>query len=243
MINRFKKVSNGLYRGSCPSMEDVFNLKDKYHIKKIISLDKECGNKIRKICKKLNIEQKIIPIDGSKKSLLNLLNYNLYKLLIENGPTFVHCKYGKDRTGLICALFSCQYLNKTSKQALEEAKKLDFGTGLQPEIRKLYENLIKNCNKDNNSLNDSINYYSDSNNSYLDEADSKSFAPFLDQPVDFIYNDIYNQSPTRENYTLSESIKEHNNKDNIVPIVGLFNNDAGIQGAGPTEPVGGFIYE
>ncbi len=245
MINRFKKVTDKLFRGSAPNINDVIFLKNNYNINKIVSLDKSSGKLIDKICKKLNIDHKIIPLDGSKKSLVNLLRHDLKKLLISNGPTFVHCKHGKDRTGLVCALFSCQYLNKSPTEALQEAKELDFGKGLDLDLKKLYENLILKCKSDENNLDIVTNQrtYGDDKDSYLFEADRKSTAPYLDyykqHPYDFIYNDIYTQSPTREN--ISEE-KEYDNLSKI-PLVGLFNNSGGAEGFGPTVNINGFIYD
>jgi hypothetical protein len=62
--------------------------------------------------------------------------------------------------------------------------------------------------------------------------------------MDAVYNFINDQSPTRENYQQYKSIKEHDyDKDDVVPLVGVFDNDAGGRGFGPTENAGGFIYD
>jgi hypothetical protein len=98
VIRRFIKITNNLYRGSAPTVQDVKDLHNKFGIRKIVSLDAMAGHKINRICKLLGIEHIIIPIDMVHlEPIAKLLSYNLYDLLIEGGPTFVHCIEGKDR--------------------------------------------------------------------------------------------------------------------------------------------------
>ena len=250
MIHRFKKVTDGVYRGSAPSPKDVKDLKEKYGINKIISLDQKTGDRIVRTCKLLQINHFIIPLDGTKKSLLNFLSHDFKKLLIEDGPTFFHCFHGKDRTGLLAAIFKCKYMGISPQDALKEAKSLGFGIGVDPEIIEVYEKIIKSCKQDSDENNADIvsnqrDYKGDKFDSYLDEGNPKSFAPYLSvtkqDQYDMVYNPINDQSTTRENY--KEPIKEHIEKDDIVPMVGVFNNDAGGRGFGPTENYTGFFYD
>lgn len=254
MIHRFMKVTDNLYRGSAPSPKDLIQLQDKYNIKKIVSLDEMSAKRISRAAKILGIKHIIIPITGSKTSLLKLFSYNLKKLLLEGGPTFVHCSAGKDRTGLVSALIKCKYLNEDPEKALQEAKAIGLGVGIDPIITQLYEKLIRSCKKDADINSADIvsnerDYIGDNKDSFLDEGHQGSFAPYLSKtreyPYDSVYNYINDQSPTRENYQSYKEdkvIKEHDEED-VIPICGLFNNDVGVHGAGPAEPVGGFIYD
>ncbi len=138
------------------------------------------------------------------------------------------------------------------EKALEEAKSLGFGVGVDPKIVHLYEKIIKSCKPDKDINNADIvsnerEYISDNRDSFLDEGHQGSFAPFLNKtrqdPMDAVYNYIDDQSPTRENYFESkEPIKEHKD-EHVVPMVGVFNNDAGGRGFGPTENYSGFFYD
>lgn len=251
MIYRFRKVTDNLYRGSAPSPIDLFKLKERYNIKKVVSLDAEAGNRIKRAAKLLGIEHIIIPIDWRRPSLFNLLDMDLKKLFLEDGPTFVHCMAGKDRTGLAIALVECKYLGKTPDEAIEEAKSLGFGHGIDPKVTHLYENIIRACKSDNDINNADIvslerEYKSDNRDSYLDEARQMSFAPYLSKtrqyPYDDVYNSINEQSPTRENYHSSKQ-KNIDNESESIPQVGTYNNNAGVIGVGPALNPGGFIYD
>lgn len=252
MIERLMKVTDNLYRGSAPTPKDILQLKNQFNINKIVSLDKASGEKISRVCKLLNLKQEKVYLDGSKKSLINLIGYNLKKLLINDGPTFVHCYAGKDRTGLVVGMYQCKYMGIDPDKVISDAKKIGFGVGVAPQIIRLYEKLIRKCaeTKDTNAadiVSNQREYISDNRSSPLDEAQQVSFAPYLSQtrqhPMDAVYNYINDQSPTRENY--NRPIIEHNYNEKIdyIPQVGVFNNDAGIHGAGPVENYSGFFYD
>lgn len=255
MIYKLKSViPKKIFRGSAPSPMDVLWLKNNLKINKIVSLDQNSANKIIRPCKMLGIKQIIIPIDGTKKSILNFLSYNLKELLLNDGPTYVHCQAGKDRTGFVIALFKCKYMNVKPEDALKEAKSLGFGINVDPKFIELLEKLIMKCKPeiDINSadiVSNEREYISDNRSSFLDEAHQGSFAPYLSHtkqnPMDAVYNYINDQSPIRENYhPLKDKIEEISSfkENDMIPQVGIFNNDAGLHGAGPAEPVGGFIY-
>lgn len=255
MIQRLRKVTDGLFRGSAPSPSDVLWLHDYLGIRKIVSLDRLAGDKIDRACKMMGIEHKKIYIDDSRASLVKCFMHNLKHLLLDGGPTYVHCRYGKDRTGLIIALFKCKYMKMRPEKAIEEAKSLGFGLGQDPKFTHLYETLIKSCKPNSSDTNNADivsnerEYVGDNRDSYLDQAQQGSFAPYLSEtrqyPADSVYNYINDQSPTRENYLSNKSIKEHDNEEEKenVPQVGVYNNDAGAQGFGPTENYGGFFYD
>jgi protein tyrosine/serine phosphatase len=252
VIHRLRRVTEGLFRGSGPNPKDVMWLKEILGIKKIVSLDKDTGDKIDRSCKLLGIEHVKAYIDNDRKSLYHVLGQNLKSLLLDNGPTYVHCHEGKDRTGLIVALFKCKYMGMNPDKAIEEAKSLGFGVGIDPKVTHLYEKIIRSCkpSADSNSasvVDNEREYISDNRDTYLDESRQDSWAPYLDHtrqdPMDAVY--VYNndQSPTRQNYdqTWEEPIKRH--EDDAVPQVGVFNNDAGARGFGPTENYSGFFYD
>ncbi len=249
MIYRLREILPGLYRGSAPSPKDVLWLKQSLGINKIVSLDAGAGKRIDRACKLLGINHVKIYLGETPGSLIKLLEYNLKNLLLEGGPTFIHCHHGKDRTGLVVALLKCKYLGVSPEKALDEAKSLGFGIGMDPRVAHLYEKIILSCkpSKDENSadiVSNERDYKGDNRDSFLDESRRGDFAPYLDHtrqnPADALYVYINDQSPTRQNY--DQPIKEHEEKEDI-PQVGVYDNDAGARGFGPTENYPGYFYD
>lgn len=256
-MKRFREVVPGkLYRGGSPSPKDVAWLKEKLGVKKIVSLDQKTGERIDRACELLGIEHVMLPIDGSRKSLIEFLGHDMKKLFLEGGPTFLHCHEGKDRSGLAAAIVKCKYLGMDPEDAIKEAKSLGFGIGVDPRIVHLFEKIIRNCKpvKDLNNadiVSNEREYISDNRGSILDEGHQGSFAPYLSKtrqyPYDPTYLDIQDQSPTRENYQIdwADKKKQKSTLDDgkEVPLIGQYNNNSGVAGFGPTLNPGGFIFD
>lgn len=253
MIHRFREViPKTLFRGSAPSPKDVMWLKDNLGIKKIVSLDQISGEMISRACKLLGITHVKVYINHDRRSLWNFVSQDLEKLFLEHGPTFVHCREGKDRTGMASAMVECKFLKTDPEKAIQRAKSLGFGIGLDPKITELYEEIIRTTkpSKDENSadiVSSVREYQGDNRDSFLDEAHQGSFAPYLDHtkqnPMDAVYTYINDQSPTRQNYPDTSLFEHDPSKGDAVPNVGEFDNDAGQRGFGPTENYNGFFSE
>jgi hypothetical protein len=253
MIRRFRAVIPGkLYRGSAPSPKDVLELKDKLGIKKIVSLDKETGERIDRACKMLGIDHVKFYIDHTRKSLYDFLSQDMKKLFLEGGPTFIHCHEGKDRTGLASAIVQCKFLGKDPEKAIQEAKALGFGVGVPPQTIHIFERIIRHCkpDKDTNSadiVSNEREYIGDNRDSFLDEGHQGSFSPYLSQtkqdPMDSLYPSTLDQYPTRQNYD-SPPLFRHDPSETVsLPNVGEYDNDAGQRGFGPVERMDGFFSE
>lgn len=254
MIHRLRAVvPDKFYRGSAPTPKDVLELKEKLGINKIVSLDNKTGDRIDRACKLLGINHVKLYIQDDRLSLMKALEQNLKDLFIKGGPTYVHCAEGKDRTGLLVALFKCKYMGMNPKKALEEAKSLGFGIGIDPRMKQLYEKLILNCKqtpKDENSadiVSSEREYKGDNRDGFLDELHQGSFAPDLDHtrqnPMDALWGYQLDQSPTRQNYPDTPLFEYDPQIGGVVPNVGEFDNDSGQRGFGPTENYNGFFTE
>ena len=261
MIRRFREVNSNLFRGSAPSIEDVIFLSKKLGIKKIVSLDKQTGDHIDRATKLLGIKHIICPIDiNNKATLISFLRKDLYKLLIDGGPTFVHCAQGKDRTGLAIALYRCLYDKWDCKKALKEAYKLGFGIKVNPKIIKLYVNIIKkacNCNENLDDINhawegegydivsNQREYPSDYKDYSLDTWEQQSWSPYEDYrvreyPLAGVNVDWPEQYDTRETYGLDDRNNDH--QESSIPMVGQWDSSVqGINGAGPSLVGSGFV--
>ncbi len=245
-------VRPNLYRSGAPSIRDLINLKNKFKIKKIISLDEKIGYNIDPFCKKLNIEHIIINIEPLDiNSLKNLFRYNIHTLIDSDTPTLVHCRRGKDRTGLFVALVRCLLDKWNSKDALKEARYLGFGTGLEPHIEKFYTKII-NCvdnKKDQNNAYDIVSNMQDNNNQFRDytfDPLDRFWGPYADKSQRYYpYSSVdlreYDeQYENRENYGL-KGIKEKG-KNYHIPMVGVYDQNTQITNVvGPSLVGGGFV--
>lgn len=251
MIYRFKKVCKGVYRGSAPRKKDIAELKNKYGINKIVSLDEPEGERISNDCKKNGIKQSKFYLDLEDESIDKVLNADLKKIFIDDGPVFIHCRAGKDRTGFVSCLIETRYLGKSCTSAINHAKSLGFGSFVDKKIiDRMIKEVCKSCKKDHKHYKQDSNdadivgnsreYHGDNHDSYLDSGQVGSFSPHLSPtrqyPADLVYNPLDDASDNKR-------ISPVKNKNNAVPRVGEYDNAAGLAGAGPTENYGGFLHD
>lgn len=169
----FRKVSPKLYRSSAPTAEDVIWLHKKIGITRIISLDEKTGARISLACKLLGIEHVMLPINLGQKSTLIRFLTKVGKLFDSDKKTLVHCLHGKDRTGMAVAIYRCQEEGWPSEQAIEEAKGLGFGVGLDPKVVALYTSVINDADE-TDDVNDASDIVDASRESYDDYIGSPS---------------------------------------------------------------------
>lgn len=136
-LPNFYKVSDELYRGARPTAEGIKEL-EKMGIKTIINLETfhySDKDKIEEADVEINYEQ--IPMlawDPEDEDLIEFLEIISEK---ENGPFFVHCKHGADRTGLIVATYRIIEQDWSKEDAIKEMT--DGGYG----FHSIWDNLIE----------------------------------------------------------------------------------------------------
>jgi len=134
-IKNFEQVDKYLYRSAKLSAVDIFALKE-MGIKQIISLDETFARMIAEACEELNIKHLIKNVDIEDNSTVrNILTNNLVSVIQDNGPTLIHCKAGKDRTGLVCAVYSLM-TGVPMKEVKNKLFYFGFGFGL-PKLLKI----------------------------------------------------------------------------------------------------------
>ena len=128
-LPNFAQVDANFYRGAQPSEAGVEKLAQ-MGVKTIIDLRGEDQNALR--------EKEWAQKSGIKFVSVNLSNWfkpktaDIEQIIKEinapeNQPVFVHCQRGSDRTGTVVAIYRISHDNYTAKQAIDEAKKFDFG--------------------------------------------------------------------------------------------------------------------
>jgi hypothetical protein len=152
-MERFLQVDDMVLRGAAPSENDIKILRGIWDVDRVISLDQEIGDSISKACEDNNIEHIILHLgDGNHENVPILARHIVPKL--NDKKTFVHCRHGKDRTGMACALYRISQGWNLDK-ALKEASKMGMGLGLSPSTKKSYYDAVKKWSKKFSDVNKS----------------------------------------------------------------------------------------
>ena len=117
----FHIVDDGIWRSAQPSVESI-NVMKKHGLKTIINLRGNEDNHLweSRICDSLGIQYFHIPMDG--REVPDTVDLNKILRVIENQqnqPLMFHCLGGKDRTGIVTAI----YRLKNSDIEFEEVHK------------------------------------------------------------------------------------------------------------------------
>jgi hypothetical protein len=192
MPDRFSQVADGVYRGGRPSNRDLQILSDVYGVKRIISLDGDIGAEISSTCQQLGIDHVIIPIGGPESlEMVEFLKENIIALL-ELQPAYIHCKHGKDRTGMAVALYRIKAEGWDPTDALNEALSFDFGEGVDPETKSFYRGAFMG--------NEDVNESRDYRHPDYESAHDDLFPTPYQKPSNIMGDDIANNMRTQFNF-------------------------------------------
>jgi hypothetical protein len=122
---------------------------------------------------------------------------------MDDGPTYVHCIEGKDRTGLACAMFRCLYQGWSCDEAMKEALKLGFGQGVPARAVHLYKDIIESACECSDSNKDKKHKHINHNKNYKHNKDHNNADAdgMLDTGYDIVSNQRDYPSDYRD-YTL-----------------------------------------
>lgn len=123
-VTNFHKVSDDLYRGAQPTKEGMEELK-KLGIKTIINLRSDHSDEDE--LKGIDLSYKEIPMTAAKPQVEDMISFLNIVTDSNNTPVFVHCRYGADRTGTICALYRIAVQGWSKDEAIQEMTKGGFG--------------------------------------------------------------------------------------------------------------------
>lgn len=126
-LSNIARISSGLYRGAEPTERGYATL-EKMGIKTVISFRR--FNSSRKDVERAGLEYVGIPIMasvGSKPPRKTQLK-RFFDTVFDPSkqPVYIHCKYGKDRTGMMAALYRIEHEGWTNSKAIEEMQAFGY---------------------------------------------------------------------------------------------------------------------
>ena len=123
-VQNFHQVNQSLYRGAQPTPQGLKNLAD-LGVKTIIDLrhGKDHSDTEQREAESLGLHYVNVPMEGLTAPTSEQISSLLAIMNAENqGPVFVHCREGKDRTGAVIASYRIAHDHWRNDKALDEAK-------------------------------------------------------------------------------------------------------------------------
>jgi protein tyrosine/serine phosphatase len=130
-LPNFHEIEEGLYRSGRPNKEALENLIRDYHLKTILSVEdsQSTVDKESQWAKDLHLEFYNLPMSASKDPKDETVNEALSLMAREDlRPFLIHCKHGRDRTGMIVGLYRVENQNWKATDAHAEMLDLGFDT-------------------------------------------------------------------------------------------------------------------
>jgi tyrosine-protein phosphatase SIW14 len=134
-IHNAGKVSDNIFRGAQPNLAS-FPLLKQLGITTIVNLRSESAGKVekeRREAERQGMRYVYIPIGGFSNPTDEQLATFFNLLRQTPAPTvFVHCEFGRDRTGVIVAAYRIAFQNWSADQAMSEMLAFGFNHRFHP---------------------------------------------------------------------------------------------------------------
>ncbi len=168
-IARFQNIDNILYRGAKPEYEDIKRLKE-IGIDTIIDFTTGYGNQYSKADEKAIIENlgmnyidmAFLPFRNPSDEDVNKFFETMQQARKENKKVFIHCREGKDRTGLFAAMYKLKYNIADLSTCIHEMIEMGHDSLYYPNLidflKKFYYGLQPDLNKQPSCIINKIPY-------------------------------------------------------------------------------------
>ena len=148
-IVRFLQVSDKFFRGSQPKTEEDYKLLKENKVDTIINLrwDKSVA-KSKAQAEALGFKFINVPLRADKRPADQDIETVLAQINNEaNGRVYLHCAHGKDRTGLIGALYRVGEQNWSAEEAKKEWIKMGFAHKILHDLRKFFSDYTESLKR------------------------------------------------------------------------------------------------
>jgi len=132
-VPNLHKVSDNLYRGGQPSSEGMKQL-EKLGIKTVVNL--RLVHSDRDEIENTGLSYEHIPMATWNTQDEDVVRFLKIITDSNNTPVFVHCQYGADRTGTMCAIYRIVVEGWNKIEAIDEMTKGGFG------FHSIWKNLV-----------------------------------------------------------------------------------------------------
>jgi len=137
-VQNLHKVSNVLYRSAQPTAEGIEKLSP-LGINTVVNLRSFHSDSSQIVNTGLGYEQiKLSRLDPEEVDIIKFLKIVTSS---KKNPVLVHCQYGADRTGAMCAIYRIAVQGWTKEEAIKEMIEGGYG------FHEIWENLIRWINK------------------------------------------------------------------------------------------------
>ena len=136
-ISRFQKVSEGIYRGGRPDLSGIIAMR-KFGIRTILNLDNsdEKVDQEQVYAESTGFKYLSFPMSAIRTPSDELI-YSILDSLKDPTlrPIYIHCKLGKDRTGLMVGLHRVLTEGVDAKVAYREMREIGFNPIYRPLVK------------------------------------------------------------------------------------------------------------
>jgi protein tyrosine/serine phosphatase len=141
----FHIVDNDIWRSAQPSVESIAVMK-MHGLKTIINLRGSEENHLweSRICDSLGIQYFHVPMDGREVPDTAYLN-NILRIIEskQNQPIMYHCLGGKDRTGIVTAIYRLKNSDVSFEEVHKEMLMYGYNEGEFPQLAEFVKNYRK----------------------------------------------------------------------------------------------------
>ena len=130
-IPNFHQVTNEIYRGGRPSNDELTRLFRGQKIHTIIDVENNMPivRQEKILAESMGMRFVSSPMEWEERPSDDQVDRLLTELKNSgNFPIFLHCRHGRDRTGLIMALYRVEVMGWSPERAYKEMLDLGFGT-------------------------------------------------------------------------------------------------------------------
>jgi tyrosine-protein phosphatase SIW14 len=130
-LPRLSQIDEGLFRGGLPTEKGMKKLKE-LGIKTIVNIESNQRRieQERAWAKKFKIDFISIPMDWQTTPSDEMVNEVLTHMLnLKKHPVYLHCRHGKDRTGLLAGLYRVEVQGWEPEKAYREMLEIGFDPG------------------------------------------------------------------------------------------------------------------